>query len=79
MTLVFPLAAAVAAKKSFHEDSKLRLLAPFSYNRVSLSFSMIVDLFGKQIERRILMMTPSRRSELHRHPEAIGVVFGVVQ
>ena len=40
---------------------------------------MIVDLFDKQIERRVLMMTPSRMNELHRHPEAIGVVIGLVQ
>ena len=40
---------------------------------------MIVDLFGKQIERRVLMMALSRRSDLHRHPEVIGVVIRVVQ
>ena len=47
MILVFPLIIAIAAKKDFHENFKLRLLAPFLYNRVFLSFSMIVDLFGK--------------------------------
>ena len=72
MTLVFSLIVAVAAKKDFHSKNfKPRLLASFSYNRVSLSFSMIVDLLDKQIERRVLMKTPNRRSKLHRHPETI--------
>ena len=69
---------AIAAKKGFYKNFKLRLLASFSYNRVSLSFSMIIDLFDKQIERRVLMKTFSRRSELHRHPEAIEVVKKLV-
>ena len=42
------------------------------------SFSIIVDLFDKQIERRVFMITLSRRSKLHRYPEAIGMVIGIV-
>ena len=40
-------------KKSFHENIKLRLLAPFSCNRVFLSFGVFIDLFDEQISSNV--------------------------
>ena len=78
MILIYSLIAAIAAKKDLHENFKLRLLAPFSCNRVFFIFDAFVDLFDEQIERHMLIILLSRGSELHRHIEAIEVVVVVV-
>ena len=47
MIFIFLLTTAIVAKKDFHKNFKLRLLASFSYNRVLLSFDMIINLFNE--------------------------------
>ena len=75
MIFVFSLIVAIVTKKNFHENLKFQLLASFSCNRVFLNFSMIINLFNEQIERRMLIMFLNKKRQLHKYIKAIEIIM----